>query len=96
MKYYATARGIATKVDAAEYDFPEHVTMARVVDILASGGRPPVTWVTIPEGYTAQQIAHRLDALEIVSGNAFEDVAQHTSLLLGGALTQGLEGYLYP
>ncbi|MBV8221997.1 MAG: endolytic transglycosylase MltG [Candidatus Eremiobacteraeota bacterium] len=96
LKYYATMRGIATKVDAAEYDFPAHVTMSRVIDILASGGRPPVTWVTIPEGFTAQQIAHRLDSLQIVSANAFEDVAQHTSLLLGGALTQGLEGYLYP
>jgi UPF0755 protein len=96
LKYYATARGIARSVDAAEYDFPAHIPMARVVDILASGGQPPVSWVTIPEGYTAREIAHRLDAMEIVSASAFEDVTQHTSLLLGGTLTEGLEGYLYP
>ncbi|MBV8170569.1 MAG: endolytic transglycosylase MltG [Candidatus Eremiobacteraeota bacterium] len=96
LKYYATARGIARSVDAAEYDFPAHVAMSRVVDILASGGKPPVSWVTIPEGFTAHQIAHRLDAMQIVSASAFDDVAAHTSLLLGGTLTAGLEGYLYP
>jgi len=96
LKYYAAAHGIAAKVDAAQYDFPAHVTIARVVDLLASGGKPPVTWVTIPEGYTAREIAHRLDAAQIVSAAAFEDVAQHTSMLLGGSLTRGLEGYLYP
>lgn len=96
LKYYATARGVASRVDAAEYDFPAHVTLSRVVDLLAAGGKPPVAWVTIPEGFTAHQIAHRLDALQIVPAAVFEDVAQHTSLLFDGALTRGLEGYLYP
>jgi UPF0755 protein len=96
LKYYATLRGVASRVDAAEYEFPPNQTVAEVVDRLATGGRPPVVWVTIPEGYTAQQIAHRLEASQITPAAAFEDVAAHNSLLIDGALTRGLEGYLYP
>jgi UPF0755 protein len=96
LKYYATLRGVASRVDAAEYEFPPNQSVAEVVDRLATGGRPPVVWVTIPEGYTAQQIAHRLEASQITSAAAFEDVAAHNSLLIDGALTRGLEGYLYP
>ncbi len=96
LKYYATARGVAAHVDAAQYDFPAHLTLAQVVDLLAAGGKPPLTWVTIPEGFTAREIAHRLEALGIVSATAFEDAVQHSSLLLDGSLTNGLEGYLYP
>lgn len=96
LKYYAKLRGVASRVNAAEYEFPASQTLADVVDRLAAGGRPPVVWVTIPEGYTAQQIAHRLDAANITSAASFEDVAAHNSLLIDGALTRGLEGYLYP
>jgi UPF0755 protein len=96
LKYYATLRGVASRVDAAEYEFPADQSLAQVVDLLAAGGRPPVVWVTIPEGYTAREIARRLDASHITSAAAFEDVAVHNSLFIGGALTRGLEGYLYP
>jgi UPF0755 protein len=96
LKYYATLRGVASRVNAAEYEFPPNQTLAEVVDRLAAGGRPPVVWVTIPEGYTAREIARRLDAAHITSAAAFEDVAAHNSLLIDGALTRGLEGYLYP
>ena len=96
LKYYATLSGVASRVNAAEYDFPPNQTLAEVVDRLAAGGRPPVVWVTVPEGYTAREIARRLDALRITSAAAFEDVAAHNSLLIDGALTRGLEGYLYP
>lgn len=96
LKYYATLRGVASRVDAAEYEFPPNQSMTEVVDRLAAGGRPPVVWVTIPEGYTAQEIAYRLEALHVASAAAFEDVAAHNSLLIDGSLTRGLEGYLYP
>jgi len=96
LKYYATLRGVASRVDAAEYEFPPNQTMSEVVDRLASGGRPPVVWVTIPEGYTAREIARRLEASQLTSAAAFEDVAEHNSLLIDGSLTRGLEGYLYP
>src|SRR5215472_15224158 len=96
LKYYATLRGVAARVDAAEYEFPPNQTLSEVVDRLASGGRPPVVWVTIPEGYTAREIAHRLEAAQLTSAAAFEDVAAHNSLLIDGSLTRGLEGYLYP
>jgi UPF0755 protein len=96
LKYYATLRGVASRVNAAEYEFPANQSLAEVVDRLATGGRPPVVWVTIPEGYTARQIAHRLDEWQITPAAAFEDVAAHNSLLIDGALTRGLEGFLYP
>ena len=96
LRYYARARGVAARVNAAEYDFPPHQTLAQVLDTLAAGGHPAVVWLTVPEGYTARQIAHRLEALHIGTAAEFIDVVQHTPLLLGGTLTHGLEGFLYP
>ena len=96
LKYYVRLRGIAAHVNAAVYEFQPHLSVAQVAAALAAGGRPAVTWVTIPEGYTARQIAHRLQAQGLGTAAAFLDVVSHQSLLLDSALTNGLEGYLYP
>jgi UPF0755 protein len=95
-KYYARSRGIATHVNAAIYDFPPHESFEEIVSVLVAGGHPSVTWVTIPEGYSARQIAHRLEAQHLASAADFLDVVWHQSLLLDNTLTRGLEGYLYP
>ncbi len=96
LKFYAKFRGVASRVNAADYDFPAHQTLVEVVDRLASGGHPSVVWVTIPEGYTAREIAHRLAAQNLGDPAGFIAVVNQNSLLFGGALTRGLEGYLYP
>ena len=96
LRYYLRLSGVASHVNAAVYDFQAHENLADVAAVFAGGGRPSVTWVTVPEGFTARQIAHRLDAQGLGNAADFLDVVWHQSLLLDNTLTRGLEGYLYP
>ena len=96
LKYYVRLRGVAAHVNAAVYEFPAHQSVAEVASTLAAGGKPAVSWLTVPEGFTARQIAHRLEADGLGNAAEFIDVTSHQSLLIGNALTNGLEGYLYP
>jgi len=96
LSLYIRARGGGQNIEAAEYEFPAHETIAQVAARLSAGGRAPTAWVTIPEGYTAAQIGHKLAAAGLVSESAFARVVHARSLLLSGTLTVGLEGYLFP
>ena len=71
-------------VRAGAYAFAPHETESEILEQLRSGGAQIATWVTIPEGFTAAQIAHRLQALGIGRAASFER-AFH-----------GHEGYLFP
>lgn len=93
---YGRARKLATRIQAAEYDFPPHVTMVEVADILAAGGRPAEVWITVPEGFTAAQISGRLSRAGLDASGAFLQVVHGARLTLGPWTTHGLEGYLYP
>lgn len=96
LSLYIRARGGGQSIEAAEYEFPAHETIAQVAARLSAGGRAPTVWLTIPEGYTAAQIGHKLAAGGLVSEPAFARVVHARSLPLAGALTAGLEGYLFP
>ena len=93
---YVRLHGGGDRIQAAQYDFPAHETLAHVVTLLETGGRPPVVWMTIPEGYTAEQIGHKLAVAGIVSEPAFARTVRTAALVLGGVQTVGLEGYLFP
>ena len=93
---YFRLRGGADRIQAAAYAFPAHETIAQVAARLLAGGKPPVVWITIPEGYTAAQIGRKLDAAGLVSESSFASAARTRSLLVAGVLTAGLEGYLFP
>jgi UPF0755 protein len=72
------------EVRAGAYAFAPHETQAEILNQLRSGGAQIATWVTIPEGFTAAQIAQRLQDEGIGRAAAF-DRAFH-----------GHEGYLFP
>jgi UPF0755 protein len=72
------------EVRAGAYAFASHETQAEILNQLRSGGAQIATWVTIPEGFTAAQIAQRLQDEGIGRAGAF-DRAFH-----------GHEGYLFP
>ena len=71
-------------VRAGAYAFAPHETQSEILEQLRSGGAQIATWVTIPEGFTAAQIAHRLQALGIGRAANFERAFR------------GHEGYLFP
>jgi UPF0755 protein len=83
-------------VRAGAYAFKPHSTGAEVLRDLVTGGAQVATWVTIPEGFTANQIAQRLQAEGLGSSAAFERSFRTISLRVDGAATRGLEGYLFP
>jgi UPF0755 protein len=92
----ARLRGQEVAVRAGEYRFAPHLTQNEVLLALVSGGAQVATWVTIPEGFTAAQIAGRLQNAGVGPSAEFVRDFMHTSLLLDGTRTESLEGFLFP
>jgi UPF0755 protein len=93
---YLRAQKASSNIQAADYDFPAHLTIPEVARILVAGGRPSQVWITVPEGFTAAQIARRLSHAGLEAGATFLAYARQNDLTIGPWRTQGLEGYLYP
>lgn len=92
----AKLRGEEAAVRAGEYRFAPHQTQSDVLRLLVSGGAQVAAWVTIPEGFTAAQIADRLQAAGIGDAGPFHDEFVRERLTVGGVQTRGLEGFLFP
>jgi len=73
-----------TDVRAGAYAFAPHATAADVLNQLLTGGAQVATWVTIPEGFTAKQIAQRLQGEGVGKADAFDRAFR------------GHEGFLFP
>lgn len=93
---YAKLAHADTTAHAGEFRFPPHQTPAQVLAQLQSGGAQVAKWVTIPEGYTAKQIAQRLQDEGIGSAQTFSQAFLHDSMVIGGTRTKNLEGFLFP
>jgi UPF0755 protein len=93
---YLRAKKLTSSIQAAEYDFAPHQSVAEVALVLRSGGHPSAEWITVPEGFTAAQIADRLARHALVEPAYFLFEVHETDLSIDGARTHGLEGYLFP
>ncbi|MBV9232470.1 MAG: endolytic transglycosylase MltG, partial [Candidatus Eremiobacteraeota bacterium] len=89
-------RGEEAAVRAGEYRFDGHQTQAEVLRSLVTGGAQVAAWVTIPEGFTAEQIAGRLQAEGIGPSTAFRHHFLEGSINVEGTRTKNLEGFLFP
>jgi UPF0755 protein len=83
------------RIQAGEYRFPEHQSTAEVLRRLVDGEQVAV-WVTIPEGFTAREIAAQLQARGIGAAAPFAGYFLHTAFLVDGVRTATLEGFLFP
>lgn len=95
-RVYAKIRHADTDAHAGEFRFQPHQTAAQVLAQLQSGGAQVARWVTIPEGFTAKQIAQRLQDDGLGSAKAYEAAFMHDTIVLDGTRTKNLEGYLFP
>ena len=95
-RLYAKLRHADTDVHAGEFSFPPHQTTVQVLDQLQSGGAQIAKWVTIPEGFTAKQIAQRLQEDGFGNASVFERAFMHDTTVAAGQRTVNLEGYLFP
>lgn len=82
----ARMRHVDSDVHAGAYTFPPHQSADEVLRALLSSGAQVAAWVTIPEGFTAAQIAQRLQDAGI--GHA-DDTSRAFAQLHA-------EGYLFP
>ena len=92
----AKVRGSETGVRAGEYRFDPHQTQSEVLRALLTGGAQVAVWVTIPEGYTAKEIAQRLADAGAGSAPDLERDFARDGIVVDGARTRGLEGFLFP
>lgn len=102
---YVVITGQAGRVQAGTYDVPRGQSVPELLALLVSGkALDRSAWVTIPEGYTVEQIADRLAAAGICSRQAFLDEVQHgeftetivQQLPQHAQVKYRLEGFLYP
>ncbi len=92
----ARLRHVDADVKAGEYRFPAHQTSDEILLRLVRGEQFAV-WVTIPEGYTAHEIARTLAGRALGDASAYDHLFLHDGgVTLGGSRTLNLEGYLFP
>lgn len=92
----ARLRGEETQVHAGEYRFDPHLTQRDVLQALLTGGAQVAAWVTIPEGFTARQIAARLTESGVGPSEPFARAFANDSIVVAGSRTKSLEGFLFP
>lgn len=92
----ARVRGQEAAVRAGEYRFTPHLTQNDVLRALVTGGAQVATWLTVPEGFTATQIAQRLERDGVGASTPFVRDFTGRGILVDGVRTKSLEGFLFP
>jgi UPF0755 protein len=92
----ARLEGERTSMKAGEFRFAAHQPMRAILRQVVTGGSQVAIWVTIPEGYTAKEIARTLAAASLGETGPLEAAFFGETLVLGGTRTANLEGYLFP
>ena len=95
-RIYAKAGRADTQARAGEFRFAPHQTPAEVLRQLRTGGAQIAKWITIPEGYTAKQIAAQLQSEGFGDAATYENAFMHDTILIDGFRTKNMEGYLFP
>ena len=96
LRLLALLRGASSQLHAGEYVFPAHQSADAILRRLLIGGVAPYARVTIPEGFTARQIAQRLAAAGLGDDRTYERLFLHTPLTIDGQRTVNMEGFLFP
>ncbi len=83
-------------IKAGEYELSAAQAPQEILAILASG-RVKLYKVTIPEGFTARQIAQALEETALASARVFLEISQAPVAIAGlGLDVPSSEGYLFP
>jgi len=93
----AKLRGLDGKIEAGRYAMFEHMGTEAALSILAKGAIEKGVPVTVPPGFTAQEIGERVGARSKISVAAFAAAASKVTLpaVLGGGVKPA-EGTLFP
>lgn len=92
----ARLKGVDKKLKAGEYDLSSTMTPNQILDVLV-GGKSYLYRLTIPEGYTAKQIAAEIAAQGLGDEQVFLDLVTNPETAAHFEIeAQSLEGYLFP
>jgi UPF0755 protein len=93
---WAELLGYSRKIKAGEYELGSHMAPKRILEKLIKG--EVITYpVTVPEGFTAAQIAELLDEGGLIHKEKFLSMINDPPLVKHhGISAPSLEGYLYP
>ena len=83
-------------IKAGAFVFSRHQTSDEILRKLIDGEQQVAVWVTIPEGFTAREIAQTLAERKLGNARAYTDAFFSERLDFHGQRTPSLEGYLFP
>jgi UPF0755 protein len=92
----ARMRNDEADVKAGEYAFAPHQTSDEILRQLVAGQAQVAIWVTIPEGFTAREVAQTLAERKLGSADTYDSLFLHDGIEIAGHRTPSLEGYLFP
>jgi UPF0755 protein len=96
LRAYARLTGLDRSVRCGEFRFAEPISPVAVLALLQSSG-DAARQVTIPEGFTADQVAAALEDRGYGGRDAFRCAMEDPALLLElGLPATGVEGFLFP
>lgn len=95
-RLYARLRHADAQAHAGEFLFRAHQTSASVLAQLERGGAQVARWVTFPEGFTAKQVAQRLQREGFGNWHTFDRAFMRDSIVIDGTRTKSMEGFLFP
>ncbi len=92
----AYVQGSLKRLQSGEYEFSSSMSLREILRKLEMG-RVVTHQMTIPEGFTAQEIAKLLASERLVDSNRFAALVRDPSFAARvGVKARGLEGYLFP
>jgi UPF0755 protein len=83
-------------IQAGEYAFAARETSDEILRKLVAGEQQTAVWITIPEGFTAREVARTFAERKLGAAPAYDQVFLHDGIDIDGRRTPSLEGYLFP
>lgn len=101
IKIYNKLNKVNISVNKGEYEIPSDVSLKELLDILSTNKyNTSIKKITIPEGYTIEQIAETLEKNEIVTKHDFMEACRKYPLpsyvQTNSERRERLEGFLFP
>lgn len=93
--FYLRQQDLGSQLKAGRFVFQENYSLPKIVDILVKGESSEFA-ITLLEGWTARQIAQKLEDEELTSVDDFMECAQSCVFDFDFLREGSLEGYLYP
>lgn len=101
--FYSKLKGLGGNIKAGEYELKPGLTYEAIMDKLTKGDVAKNSRITVPEGYTIDQIVDKLNETGVISGEEFLSKVKQagydplTSMIpVDTSLKHRLEGYLFP